>query len=276
MSVFSASDAALEGFQVLRRHWRVVAGWAGFNLLAMIAMVIVTVIVALVSSAMTGGGPNAPSNVAGVLGGGVALVGTALIEVVMMAGLYRLMLRPDEPAFLHLRLGRDEMRLSGLVLILGLGAVALMFAGVGLGEIAGRRSIALEVAVIGVTVIVVVALILRFLVAGPATFERGHIALATSWRLTRGHLLALFGMMLLVACVTALIAVVLWLVLILTIGAMTGFRGLMGAMMGRGGPPGLYLAQVAVQLIVAPVLGVITQAPAVAVYRALSGRGGEA
>ena len=34
---FSASDAALEGFQVLHRHWRVVVGWAGFNLLALLA-----------------------------------------------------------------------------------------------------------------------------------------------------------------------------------------------------------------------------------------------
>ena len=33
MAAFSPSDAALEGFQVLRRHWRVVVGWAAFNLI---------------------------------------------------------------------------------------------------------------------------------------------------------------------------------------------------------------------------------------------------
>ena len=44
MSAFSASDAALEGFQMLRTHWRVVVGWAVFNLLALVAMIVITVI----------------------------------------------------------------------------------------------------------------------------------------------------------------------------------------------------------------------------------------
>ena len=39
MEAFSPSDAALEGFQVLRRHWRVVIGWAAFNLVGMGAII---------------------------------------------------------------------------------------------------------------------------------------------------------------------------------------------------------------------------------------------
>jgi len=38
MTAFSASDAALEGFQVLRRHWRVVLGWCLFAVLAFVGL----------------------------------------------------------------------------------------------------------------------------------------------------------------------------------------------------------------------------------------------
>ena len=59
MTPFSASDAALEGFQVIRRHWRVIVGWAVFNLLAIMAVVVAFVIVG-VGYAIIAGGDAAP------------------------------------------------------------------------------------------------------------------------------------------------------------------------------------------------------------------------
>ena len=36
MSTFSIGDAAVEGFRVIQARWRVLIGWAGFNLLALV------------------------------------------------------------------------------------------------------------------------------------------------------------------------------------------------------------------------------------------------
>src|ERR1700754_122284 len=64
---FSASDAALEGFQMLRTHWRVVVGWGLFNLLALVAMVVVTVILGV--GIGVAAGLDEASGAAGVIGG---------------------------------------------------------------------------------------------------------------------------------------------------------------------------------------------------------------
>ncbi|MBS0331437.1 MAG: hypothetical protein JSS35_01595, partial [Proteobacteria bacterium] len=40
MSGFSASDAALEGFQVIRTRWRLVVGWCLFSVLSFVALLI--------------------------------------------------------------------------------------------------------------------------------------------------------------------------------------------------------------------------------------------
>ena len=42
MSGFSASDAALEGFQVLRKQWRIVLGWCLFSVLAFVITLLET------------------------------------------------------------------------------------------------------------------------------------------------------------------------------------------------------------------------------------------
>jgi hypothetical protein len=271
MSGFSASDAALEGFQVLRRHWRVVAGWAGFNLLAMIAMVVVTVIVALVAAALMGGGSNA-SQISATLGGIIALVGTLVVEVIMMAGLYRLMLRPEEPAFLHLRLGKAEFRVLAALLIYLVGALAVTL----LARLAVQ---AVHPAGLWISIVVGVAafavavwLGLRLALTLPAAFDAGPLGFGTSWRLTRGRVAGLLGMVMLAVCVLLLIAFVYSLVLFVVLGFTTGFRGLMGAMTGGDiqSAPGIYITQIAAQLVFAPVLGVIGQAPFVAAYKAFS------
>lgn len=226
MSGFSASDAALEGFQVLRRHWRVVAGWAAFNLLAMICLVVMTVIVAFVTAALVGSGADA-SNLSSMLGGVTGAVGAFMVWTIMMGGLYRLMMRPNEPAFLYLRLGADEMRLLALALILLIGLVVLStgagVAGRSAQPFAGWAPVVIDLA----ATVAGVWLALRLAVAGPATFARQRFDLGSAWKLTRGHVPALLGMLLLVLCVCAMIAVVGWLLLFTVMGVTTGFGGLM-------------------------------------------------
>src|SRR5258706_11339889 len=88
MAAFSPSDAALEGFQVLRRHWRVVIGWAAFNLIGMGAIIVAAlfVTVGLVASRAVG------DSALGGVGSVVALGGDLLIQTIVSVGLYRLLL----------------------------------------------------------------------------------------------------------------------------------------------------------------------------------------
>ena len=44
MGAFSASDAALEGFQVVRTRWRLVLGWCLFSVVSFVGLVILAVI----------------------------------------------------------------------------------------------------------------------------------------------------------------------------------------------------------------------------------------
>src|SRR5688572_13661671 len=98
MTPFSASDAALEGFQLIRRRWRVVLGWAGFNLLALIMLIVVTAVLSFVAASM--GAASAP---AVALGGLAVGFGALFTQAVLAVGVFRLDLRPEEPSFLHLR-----------------------------------------------------------------------------------------------------------------------------------------------------------------------------
>jgi hypothetical protein len=268
---FSPSEAALEGFDVIRAHWRVVAGWALFNIVALVAMVVATVVISFGLAAASSSGA---VQLSGQLGEIFATVGTAFTEAVVAAGLFRLMLRPQEPGFLHLRLGADELRILGVWALMALAAflligvcAALVLAGRGIGP---GAAIAAWLAIVGIGV----WLGLRFSLAAVATFAERRFALVSSWRLTRGHAWSLLGMAVLSACVVALLALLAALALMLVMGLSVGF----GAMFeGLTDPEGLkshpivYLAQLAVQLALFPVAAVLLLAPWVSAYQAFRG-----
>jgi hypothetical protein len=274
---FSASDAALEGFQVLRTHWRVIVGWALFNLLALVALIVIIVIIG-VGVSLAGAGGEASSSTAAVIGAIAGGVATGLTETVLVVGLYRLMLRPAEPGFLHLRLGRDEGRLFLVVLILVCGVAAfaaLTYAAIGLlgflgvaGHVAGAL---LALAVAG-------WLWLRLGLAAPISFAEGRIDFPRSWRLTKGRAGALFGMWFLNFCLLMLVWLTLYLAMFVLSGLLTGFHGFAGAEGGEAlqSHPGRYLLEAVVPILCMPVLLVLSQAPWVAVYRALAAPAAEA
>jgi hypothetical protein len=270
MSGFSPSDAALEGFQVLRQHWRVVAGWALFNLVALVALVVVTVIVALGIGVASAEGE--ASSTAGVIGGIVGALATGLIETVLIVGLYRLMLRPGDPGFLHLRFGRDEGRLFLVGLILALGIAVLVGVGVAFSGLLER------ITPLGRPITAALALAmggwlaLRLGLAAPVSFAEGRIDLRRSWRLTRGRAWTLFGMWFLNFCLVMLVWLGLWLAVFVLSGLLTGFHGFAGAEGGEAleSHPGRYLIEAIIPILSMPALLVLSQAPWVAVYRDLT------
>lgn len=265
MTPFSASDAALEGFNLIRRRWRVVLGWAGFNLLALVMLVVLTVVLSLVASAASGGGRGAVEVVAGLVAG----LGSLAVEAILATAVFRLELRPEEPAFLHLRLGRDEMRLAAVWLITLTGFWLIGWAAAAVGH--ALRLGGLWTGLLGVALGVYLGL--RFLLAAPISFVERRIDFPRSWRLTRGRVAALLGMTVLSFCLIGLIMALVFLALALVAAGSAGLEGLsslFGGMESFKQHPGLYVLEFAVEVVLTPVLWVLGMAPAAAAYRALA------
>lgn len=269
MTQFSPSDAALEGFRVIGERWRVVAGWSLFNIIALVAMVILTMVIAFGVAAASSAGA---VELSGQLGELVATLGAALTEAVLAAGLFRLMLRPEEPGFLHLRIGADELRILGVWAVMFAGAflligvcAALVLAGRGIGP-GAAIAIWLGVIVLGAW------LALRFSLAAVSTFAERRFNLLASWRLTRGHVWSLLGMAVLSVCVVTLLALLVAMALMLVMSLSVGFGAVMETLTdpeALKSHPGIYLVQLAAQLALFPVAAVLLLAPWVAAYSAL-------
>ena len=221
MTPFSASDAALEGFNLIRRQWRIVLGWAGFNLVALVLLVVVTAVMGVVAAAVGGGAKESVTAVAG----GVVGVGALVIQAIIAGGVFRVELRPDEPAFMHLRLGADEFRLLGVWFVTLTGAWVALWAATLLGGLIHVRGLWLDL----VAAVLLIGLGLRFSLAAPICFADGRIDFLRSWRLTRGRALALLGMQALSLCLIGLVMVAVLLALSLVAARSAGLDGIAAA-----------------------------------------------
>ncbi len=274
MSAFSPSDAALEGFQVIRTQWRVALGWCLFSLVGFVGLVILAFF-AILAAAFVVTSREQAGTAGSVIGAVVLGVGGSAVQGLVLAALYRLRLRPDAaPGIYYLRITRDEGRLFGLWLAMAAGFIALMTAGFlllrALDQVSGLAA--------GVGALAYLALLLwlamRFSLAGPANFATGRFGLADSWRLTKGRVWALLGMVLLALCLLVLIAVVLFIVTAVIQAAIGGFQTL--APVSLSDPealaerPGAYAFALIAELMIAPLYLVIAQTPFVAAYQALS------
>ncbi|MCR5879918.1 hypothetical protein [Phenylobacterium sp. J367] len=275
MSPFSASDAAVEGFRVLGHRWRVVAGWALFNLLGLIgACVLAAVLIGV--AAVAAASSEAAGMAGGVLGAVVLVLAAFAVEVMIVGALYRMLLREGPPGFLYLRLGPDELRIGATWLIVMAAFLLLVLAGVAAMSIA-RTAGGLWLGLLAALAVmaVIVWLGLRLSLAAPIAVAERRLGFVRSWRLTKGRGAALLGMTALTLCLLALIVVVAYLALALISGAATGWSDL-GLLLRTDADaiaerPGFYVAQLVLQFLFAPILWVIGQTPLAAAYMALSG-----
>lgn len=266
---FSISDAALEGFQDVAKHWRVIAGWALFNLVALVGGCILLVVL-LIGVVPFVSSQAAAANAGAVLSLLVFGLGGVMVQVVTITGLYRLLLRPADHGFLFLRLGRDELRVLGAMVLTALAVAPLVILGGLLLAGLARISNGLSLAAAPLLVIAFYAVYLRLKLAAPLAFAEGRINLLEAWRRTRGQTWRLLGMGVLLLCLLGMIAIVIWVAVFVLGGLLTGFQdlGLTDAETVVE-HPGRFLFQLAAEMLLTPIFLVMSQGPWAAVYRAL-------
>lgn len=244
MSKFSASDAALAGFRLVREHPRSVVAWG-------VLLMVVSIVTNLLFAAAGGADPqvfNWPPNLEQIEQASDQMRASApmtffcgLLQLaasaVVFTGVSRVMLRPSDSGFAHLRFGKDEFRqvLALLVCFLVIFAAymlavvvaGLFVSGVALvGGAGGPLSIlAFVIALIGIFAFVIYTSV-RISLVGVLTFVTGKINLKGSLALTRGRFWPLFGAYF-VAFIMFIIVNVTVMVLGTALGLMVG--GIAGA-----------------------------------------------
>ena len=142
------------------------------------------------------------------------------VLVILWAAAFRAVLFPEQKSFFYLRLGVDELRLLGTVIVVFLGGylaatvasvivtmVVVLLGRLVLGDLgAGLAAI---VSLIAIFCVILWAGV-RISPCGPLTLYRKQVVIGPAWRLTRGAFWRLLGAYLLLAVALILIYLVLF------------------------------------------------------------------
>lgn len=203
MSRFSPSNAALEGFRLIRGHPGSMLAWSAvyFGGILLIALTMMAILgpqfIGLAQKGqLLSGDPEAVGDMLAQSWPAFILVlgMTALLMSIIAAGVMRLVLRPDEHGFAHLRIGRDELRLTAANLVCVLIYAASGIVGVVFTAGAAQTG--------GFGVFVTTALTLAFAIwigvrlslLLPTVFVNRRISFSDAWAETRGRFWPLLGM----------------------------------------------------------------------------------
>lgn len=201
----------LEGaFGVLRLHYVAVAIWGAIYLAGNVAMVIaMRPMMSQITNPAFGADPEAAVAALGPF----YLIGLLLgiVSTILYTASMRSVLRPGAGGIAFLRLGLDELRTLGLVILFGIGGFVLLVAAsmvIGLfagGVAASSESVALSVllaVLVGIVLLgALLYLTIRLSLAFPLTLHRRAFAIGEAWRLSRGQFWTLFGAALVVAVI---------------------------------------------------------------------------
>ena len=278
MKGFSASEAALEGFRLTRERPGTIAAWSVIYAVSMVAIgqIMLSSLGAEALQIARKGrfSPEDAEVIATKLANSipafllVLLLAVALISIIT-AGIYRLVLRPGEKGFVHLRLGADELRLTLVNLLLfGIGLLCLVvgFIAIAAAEQGGSSvGFAVGVLVAGLTIWLGV----RLSLATPMTFQAHRIMIGPAWELTRGRFWPLFGMIVL----ALIFYVMVWVLVTVIWFALVMLAGGPDAVSAGGTAVAVAIGVIAfvIQMLVSVVQLVMIYAPFAVAYQQLHG-----
>jgi hypothetical protein len=249
---FSATEAAFEGFRVVRRKPVVVLFWSAVYL-AMFAVTFavgassLARIMAMAETLQSSEPSMADVEALGASYGGflawVAPLGLAA-GAILSAAIARAVLRPEQSAWGYLRFGKDELRVLVVSVAIGLifgvlgGAgfaiVSLLFAS---GAASGQAILFLVALLASLAVIAgLVWLGVRLSLAVPMTLDRGRIVVFESFKATKGRFWPMLGMALIVvimAFVVSLLGGIVAMPVTLVSGGLESLAALDGAPLGE-------------------------------------------
>ncbi|WP_293900029.1 hypothetical protein [Phenylobacterium sp.] len=207
MSRFSPSDAALEGFRLTRERPAAMLAWSFvyFGGLLLITLTMMITLGPQFIAVVKKGGFSADDieAVSGLLyQSGPAFILLLLMTIVLFSvitgGVLRLVLRPEEHGFAHLRLGRDELRLAAVNLVFVGFYVVSLVAGVLVGQVFSQSGAPLNVLAPAVIVGLPASWVgVRLCLMTPLTFDRRRISFGDAWAMSKGRSWSLLGMIVL-------------------------------------------------------------------------------
>jgi hypothetical protein len=280
MNQFSPSDAALEGFRLTRERPGTVLAWGVVYAIG-ITLIGQLMLAALDPQLMHLVGKKDLSSddleaISSMLAKSwpaflLVLAPVMALTATFQAGIYRLVLRPQEKGVLHLRFGADELKLAAvnvLMVAIGVGCLFVEFVALNLaGQGGGVLAVIAAAAILALTVWLGV----RLSLVTPYTFAEHKIDLKGAWALTRGHFWRLFGMLVL----AVIFYIMVWLLISIIAAALIAVAGGAEAISNfrRLGPAALvaFLLYLALELILQVVQVVMISSPLAVAYKQLHG-----
>lgn len=296
---FSATEAAFEGFRVVRRKPMTLVYWALFYILTMaIAFALaggsIASLMAFSQELEQSSGTPTFDDLAPLGQAYMAILGLLLplglmSGAVLNAAVARSVLRPEQSAFGYLRLSMDEIRVLVVSLVLaivfGFGIFCSAFL---LGIVAGfagaaSSTVGVLIGIIGGIALACAAiwLAIRFCLAIPITVAEGRMAFVDSFKVTKGRFWPLFGMAVIAFVMTIVVSILgtlVFLPLQMSVGSIEDLGAFDGqnlvAILQAAWP--LILAWILIQSVISALQLAVIYAPFSAAYRDLAGQGRDA
>lgn len=273
---FSAGEAAFEGFRVTRQHRAALLGWSLIWLVSVVATILTALPIlhpvmgelqAMMQTMATGGQsePSLAIQTRLAYATWATLPISVVTQAIFMPALYRAMQNEGRDRFAFLRLGRDELRVLGVLTALALislllnqiGEIALTLSqGTGLSALGGLISVAATFAGIFVSV--------RLVLATPQTFATGKIDLKAAWGLTGRVFWPLFGLAIIAGVMACIVVLLLVIVSLPLSGLLSGAQG--GSYVGAVAAAGVLLVVAFGSALVMTIMA----APFMAAYREIT------